>query len=254
MNTVNEMLDGTIKMESQDKKAEINSWVVEHAKNKGEYRPYSDDSYEELYFRFFRNIPKDASIVDVGCASGFFLNFLHQKGHTNLTGIDISPDLIAIGKEKYPHLHLIVGDAEKMEFDDAAFDVSTCNGLLHHFKDTKKPLIEIRRVGKKTIMIEPNNENPHIWLLMSKESPVRYDTLTINEEPLNKLLFLHAGATRIDYIFLHNYNENSEYIAEAYTSPEKKQIAKLFFEFAHKYQKICDRPQQDNFLVAIFEK
>ena len=44
---------------------------------------------------------------------------------SDVTGLDLAPDLIETAKERAderPEIEYVVGDAERMEFEDASFD------------------------------------------------------------------------------------------------------------------------------------
>ena len=53
------------------------------------------------------------TIIDVGCATGYTTNFLHNLG-LDAIGIDVSPEMIRYAAEKYPHLRFCVCSAEEM--------------------------------------------------------------------------------------------------------------------------------------------
>jgi len=46
------------------------------------------------------NLPKDSVIMDLGCGVGYFLDFMKEKGYTNLTGVTLTPNDVKICKEK----------------------------------------------------------------------------------------------------------------------------------------------------------
>lgn len=45
-------------------------------------------------------LPKDASILDLGCGPGYFLDEMKQRGYTNLVGVTLSPGDVEICKNK----------------------------------------------------------------------------------------------------------------------------------------------------------
>jgi ubiquinone/menaquinone biosynthesis C-methylase UbiE len=59
--------------------------------------------------------------------------------------LDISSKLIELGRETYPGLELIVGDAEALPFEDGTFDGVLLSGLVHHFPDPRLLAAETRR-------------------------------------------------------------------------------------------------------------
>jgi SAM-dependent methyltransferase len=52
--------------------------------------------------RWIDEIPKNARILDAGCAEGHWLEGLRRMGYTNLTGVELSPQLLAAAKSRLP--------------------------------------------------------------------------------------------------------------------------------------------------------
>jgi SAM-dependent methyltransferase len=46
------------------------------------------------------NIPKDAKILDLGCGPGYFLDFMKERGYTDLTGVTLSPNDVKLCESK----------------------------------------------------------------------------------------------------------------------------------------------------------
>jgi len=115
-----------------------------------------------------KNVPltKDTTLLDVGCGNGFFTYYFAEI--CQVTGLDFSKQMLAIN----PHDKLVQGNAENLPFTDESFDITFCSDLLHHLKDHKKALQEMKRVAKKYVVIsEPNRNNPFIFFfsLIKKE-------------------------------------------------------------------------------------
>lgn len=93
------------------------------------------------------NAPKE--ILDIGSASGWFLQQLHFKyPKAKCIGIDSYKDVIVYGKRKYKNLQLLKADAHSSPFKKNSFDLVICLEVLEHVKDPAKVLIEIKRVLK----------------------------------------------------------------------------------------------------------
>lgn len=89
------------------------------------------------------------SILDVGCASGWFLNELSKKfPHALYTGVDVYENAIKFGQKQYKHLAFLQADGHALPFQEKSFDVVICNEVLEHVLDPMKVLSEIRRVLK----------------------------------------------------------------------------------------------------------
>lgn len=107
--------------------------------------------------------PQDPQkILDVGCASGWFLHEVskHFK-KAECYGIDIYDDAILYGQKKYKHLHLSLADGHTIPFPKNCFDFVICNEVLEHVENPEKVLFEIKRVLKKngTAVIEMDSGN-----------------------------------------------------------------------------------------------
>ena len=63
--------------------------------------------------------------LEVGCGSGYFLSRLLDFGVGEGAGIDLMEDRIAIARERYPRLELVVGDATSLPWPDQSFGLVT---------------------------------------------------------------------------------------------------------------------------------
>lgn len=88
-------------------------------------------------------ICEDDVLLDVGCGTGFSLDYFPVK---KAVGIEPSPKLL----EQYTgDCETLVGMAEKLPFPDHQFDIVISLTAIQNFSDVKKGLSEILRVGKK---------------------------------------------------------------------------------------------------------
>ena len=103
-------------------------------------------------------------------------------------GLDISPKLIALAREKFAGIEFLEGDAENLPFPDASLDAVLLSGLVHHFPDPRRLAAETWRVlkpGGRFVAFDPNRMNPFMWLYRDKASPF-YSAVgvTENERPV----------------------------------------------------------------------
>lgn len=91
-------------------------------------------------------------ILDVGCGTGFFTILLQKQGH-EVTGIDLTPDMILHGRElaqeEQADCKLEVMDAENLEFEDESFDVVISRNLTWTLPNVGHAYREWYRVLKK---------------------------------------------------------------------------------------------------------
>lgn len=79
-------------------------------------------------------INETKSVLDVGCGTGFLFSDYLKRNVTYLTGIDISPNMIKIAKEKYPFVDLICADCETYTFKNK-YDVIMIHNAYPHFEN-----------------------------------------------------------------------------------------------------------------------
>ncbi|MEK7060896.1 MAG: methyltransferase domain-containing protein [Patescibacteria group bacterium] len=87
------------------------------------------------------------NILDVGCASGWFLSeisLVYPKA--KCTGVDVYKKAIDYGKKTYKKLKLVQADAHNLPFKKNSFDLVICTEVLEHVVDPEKVLGEIKRV------------------------------------------------------------------------------------------------------------
>ena len=84
-------------------------------------------------FQFFLSyIPESASLLDAGCGDGRFLKFLKsQKRFVNYTGIDFSPELLAIAKKNFHKENFQEADMS-VDILPERFDRIVCCAAFHH--------------------------------------------------------------------------------------------------------------------------
>lgn len=96
-----------------------------------------------------KHIKAPHTVLDVGCASGWFLYQIKKKHpNTRCHGIDIYKEGIVYGKKRYPSLYLKVADAHELPYKDESFDVAVCTEVLEHVEKPKDTILEIKRVLK----------------------------------------------------------------------------------------------------------
>lgn len=102
-------------------------------------------------------------LLDVACGTGDFSIAAYRSGVKQVTGIDISANMVEVGRRKVHELGLTdcidlkIGDSEQMEFPDEVFDVVTVAFGVRNFEHLELGLKEMQRVlrpGGKVIILE----------------------------------------------------------------------------------------------------
>ncbi len=95
---------------------------------------------------------KPDRILDIATGTGDLAIALKKTGAKQIVGLDISPGMMGIGKQKVKALELdtsidmVIGDSEALQFEDATFDAVTVAFGVRNFEHLQKGLKEIYRV------------------------------------------------------------------------------------------------------------
>lgn len=118
-------------------------------------------------------------LLDLGCGTGLLLQLAGERGAA-VTGLDVSPALLAVAAERLPDVDLHVADLQSPPFPDASFDVVTAVNALQFAADPRVAIAEASRVlrpgGRLGIGLfaEPERaESTAIHLAMAALSPAR---------------------------------------------------------------------------------
>lgn len=120
-----------------------------------------NDNYKRLYgltrsemnHKFLSGLPKDISILEVGCNTGMQLINLQAMGFANLNGIELQPYAVEKSKEITKGINIIQGSAFDIPFDDDSFDLVFTSGVLIHINPNNLSGVfkEMYRVSKRYI-------------------------------------------------------------------------------------------------------
>ncbi|WP_324025616.1 bifunctional demethylmenaquinone methyltransferase/2-methoxy-6-polyprenyl-1,4-benzoquinol methylase UbiE [Maribacter sp. BPC-D8] len=134
---------------------------------------------------------KPQSILDIATGTGDLAIALVKTGAKKIVGLDISPGMLAVGKEKVTDkklnstIEMVVGDSEKLTFDDNSFDAVTVSFGVRNFETLNIGMAEILRV------LKPNGTLVVLETSVPTKTPYKqgYSFYTKNILPLIGKLF-----------------------------------------------------------------
>jgi len=109
------------------------------------------------------NNPKE--ILDIATGTADFAISAAKHTQANITGIDISDQMIYVGNKKiqqkklHNRIKLSIEDSENLPFQDNSYDAITAGFGVRNFENLEKGLSEIHRVVKKNgyvVILEPS--------------------------------------------------------------------------------------------------
>ena len=105
-----------------------------------------------------KKVVNNDNILDVGCATGHFYRSFKKRIKKNFfyTGTDpysIFLDRAKIAWKNEKNVNFIKGNIYNLPFKKNQFDISVCSNVFIHLNDVRKPIKEILRVTKKTVIL-----------------------------------------------------------------------------------------------------
>src|SRR3989344_1802998 len=116
-----------------------------------------DKNMNEKFFKLRLDIikklfksEKHEILVDIGCGTGIFLDYLHDDFKTGI-GIDNCKEMMDFAKKKHKkrNIKYIIGKGDVLPLADNSADFVLSMGVLENIKDKKKHINESLRVLKK---------------------------------------------------------------------------------------------------------
>jgi ubiquinone/menaquinone biosynthesis C-methylase UbiE len=96
----------------------------------------------------------EGAALDVGCWNG---DVTRRLDHPDIVGVDVAP-------HPRPLIKIVPFDGRKIPFPDQAFQTVLCSTVLHHALDQDALLEEMKRVGRKLVILEDDVDAPLNWL------------------------------------------------------------------------------------------
>lgn len=107
--------------------------------------------------KLLRGVPSPR-ILDVATGTGDLADSMSKIDGARVTALDLSPEMLAIARKKYPSIEFHEGCAEELPFRDSSFDIVSAGFGVRNFEDLKKGMREFNRVlkpGGHALIIEP---------------------------------------------------------------------------------------------------
>jgi SAM-dependent methyltransferase len=128
--------------ERERRRAEYDRWAEERDGWRAKNRAYYDAISRLVKFV----VPPGASVLEIGCGTGELLASLEPARGV---GIDLSTRQIEVARRKFPHLELLVGDAETLDLPELSgrtFDYVVLSDVVGALFDVWAAFRSLRRV------------------------------------------------------------------------------------------------------------
>lgn len=141
-------------------------------------------------------------VLDVACGNGYLLGALSKKARIAAFGIDISENMIAAARERYPNGTFTACPCVPLPFERMSMDVITVSCAFHHFEAPQAFAGECMRVLKKDgriFIAEPFFSPALRWLANTVVFPFsKTGDVKVYRQKELRLFFERAGFTGIE--------------------------------------------------------
>ena len=184
---------------------------------------------DETKVRYLRPLlPAAGNAIEVGAGSGRLLIRLGQERPYRLFALDYAPYAIRAVRENYGRAGVsgeaLFGDAQRLPFADASFDVVLSGGLLEHFRDPAPIVREMARVlrpgGLFYADIVPRKVSLYRWAERGRMSRDEHMAAGIYESDLSK----DAWARLVGETGLRDVRIVSAGVYPPYTFPQHERL------------------------------
>jgi 2-polyprenyl-3-methyl-5-hydroxy-6-metoxy-1,4-benzoquinol methylase len=106
-----------------------------------------------------RFVPTKGKILDIGCATGFFLEAARERGW-EVFGVDLSSYSSSIARKKLGGDRIFTGTTEEAGFESDSFDAVVMTDVIEHVSDVNSFVKEVVRILKPNGVTAITTPNP----------------------------------------------------------------------------------------------
>ena len=123
-------------------------WAGEYDKQMQQGLHYlAPEKISKALARFLQN--SNAAIIDIGCGTGLTAQAVTDLGFITIDGLDYSPEMVEIARQKGIYRELFVADLNQpLQFADQSYTSIICSGTFTHGHVGAEPLDELIRILK----------------------------------------------------------------------------------------------------------
>ena len=108
----------------------------------------NNDVLTQFWGKVFSEVPSATSMIDFACGAGSVLVHAEAAGISNLSGLDVSEDAIAVLKKKLPRVAGYVGKVDATSFEADSFDMVTSQFGFEYAGEEKTILATIKEMTR----------------------------------------------------------------------------------------------------------
>jgi len=138
----------------------------------------------QILDKYGMNPLSNKQILDIGCGNGACLRELMKYGAdpNKLYGVDLLEENVTRANVLSPHLNIVVGNAERLDFDEASFDIVIQNTVFTSILDIQMK----QNIAKEMLRVVKDN-GIIIWYDLRYNNPRNPDVKGIKSKEIISL-------------------------------------------------------------------
>lgn len=162
-----------------------------------------------------KNIPKNASILDLGCGTGEpIAQFFIEKGH-NVTGVDAAKAMLNLCKERFPQATWVLEDIRTIDLKTEFDVVIAWDSFFHLNHDDQRKMFKIFQTHIKRLGILVFTSGPSHNEVYSNMSGYEFYHASLDTEEYQHLLKQYDFRVIVHKIEDPNCGDHTVWVAQS---------------------------------------
>ena len=138
------------------------------------YEQTVEDAMDIELLESLEQVPWSGEVADLGCGTGRTGIWLHEQGVEAVDGVDLTPEMLEVARERGVHRRLVEADVTATGLPDEAYDLVVTSLVDEHLADLRPLYAEAYRLAKPGAMYVLVGYHPHF--IMAAGMPTHYDS------------------------------------------------------------------------------
>jgi SAM-dependent methyltransferase len=137
------------------------------------YEQTVEDAMDIELLEALESVRWEGEVADLGCGTGRTGAWLAERGIEAIDGVDLTPEMLAVARERGVHRRLIEADVTATGLEDEHYDVVVTSLVDEHLADLRPLYAEAYRLAKPGATYVLIGYHPHF--IMATGMPTHYD-------------------------------------------------------------------------------
>jgi len=137
------------------------------------YEQTVEDAMDIELLAALESVRWEGEVADLGCGTGRTGAWLAERGVEAIDGVDLTPEMLAVARERGVHRKLVEADVTATGLDDEHYDLVVTSLVDEHLADLRPLYAEAYRLAKPGATYVLIGYHPHF--IMATGMPTHYD-------------------------------------------------------------------------------